>query len=62
MHDLWGMTEGTPITGYDPVAEPAGRPESRGCALPGCAVRVVDDSGRDLPAEAIGEVLLKGRT
>ena len=60
IHDLWGMTEGTPITGYDPVAEPVGRPESCGRALPGCGVRIVDEAGRDLPAESIGEVLLAG--
>ncbi|MEQ1614293.1 MAG: AMP-binding protein, partial [Hyphomicrobiaceae bacterium] len=60
VHDLWGMTEGTPITGYDPVAEPSGRPESCGKALPGCGVRIVDDAGRDLPTDAIGEVLLSG--
>lgn len=61
VHDLWGMTEGTPITGYDPVAEPLGRPESCGRMLPDCKVRIVDDAGRDLPAETVGEVLLAGR-
>ena len=60
IHDLWGMTEGTPITGYDPTAEPLGRPESCGRALPGCGVRIVDDSGIDLPPEGIGEVMLAG--
>lgn len=58
--DLWGQTEGTPITGYDPGRETEGRPESCGRALPGCAVRVIDDAGADAPAEAIGEILLAG--
>jgi long-chain acyl-CoA synthetase len=58
--DLWGQTEGTPITGFDPSREKEGRPESCGRALPGCAVRVIDDAGQDLPPETIGEVLLKG--
>jgi len=58
--DLWGQTEGTPITGFDPSREAEGRPESCGRALPGCAVRVIDDAGADLPPGTIGEVLLKG--
>jgi long-chain acyl-CoA synthetase len=58
VYDLWGQTEGTPITGYQPDIEPEGRPESCGRVLPGCAVRVVDDNGRDLPPGEVGEVLL----
>ena len=58
--DLWGQTEGTPITGFDPAKESEGRPESCGRALPGCAVRVVDASGRELAPDQIGEVLLTG--
>ncbi|HBR47580.1 MAG TPA: hypothetical protein DEA80_22105, partial [Afipia sp.] len=58
--DLWGQTEGTPITGFDPARETEGRPESCGRALPDCAVRVIDDQGTDLPPDEIGEVLLTG--
>lgn len=58
VYDLWGQTEGTPITSYDPAVEREGRPESCGRPLPGCAVRVVDDAGGDVPADAVGEVLL----
>ncbi|HUF82261.1 MAG TPA: long-chain fatty acid--CoA ligase, partial [Burkholderiales bacterium] len=60
VYDLWGQTEGTPITSYDPAIEAEGRPESCGRALPGCAVRVLDDAGRELPAGEVGEVLLSG--
>lgn len=60
VYDLWGQTEGTPITSYDPAREAEGRPESCGRALPGCAVRVVDDAGHALPAGEVGEVLLAG--
>lgn len=58
--DLWGQTEGTPITSYEPAREAEGRPESCGRALPGCAVRVIDAAGKDLPPETIGQVLLHG--
>jgi long-chain acyl-CoA synthetase len=58
--DLWGQTEGTPITGFDPARETEGKPESCGRALPGCAVRVIDEAGTDLPPDSIGEVLLRG--
>lgn len=58
--DLWGQTEGTPITGFDPASEAEGRPESCGRALPGCAVRIIDDSGNDVAHDVIGEVLLTG--
>jgi long-chain acyl-CoA synthetase len=60
IYDLWGQTEGTPITSYDPAREAQGRPESCGRALAGCRVRIVDDHGNDLPPEGVGEVLLTG--
>jgi long-chain acyl-CoA synthetase len=60
LYDLWGQTEGTPITSYNPATEPNGRPDSCGRALPGCAVRIIDDGGNDLPPDTVGEVLLAG--
>ncbi|MDB5963320.1 MAG: hypothetical protein JWP59_4614, partial [Massilia sp.] len=60
LYDLWGQTEGTPITTYNPATEPQGRPDSCGRALPGCAVRIIDDGGNDLPPVTVGEVLLAG--
>jgi long-chain acyl-CoA synthetase len=60
LYDLWGQTEGTPITSYDPAIDAEGRPDSCGRPLAGCKVRIVDDSGNDLPAETVGEVLLAG--
>jgi long-chain acyl-CoA synthetase len=61
LYDLWGMTEGTPITSYDPFQDEP-RPDSCGHALAGCGVRIVDAEGRDLGAETVGEVLLSGPT
>ena len=60
LFDLWGQTEGTPITSYDSRSHTQGKPDSCGKALVHCAVRVVDDSGHDLPAGEVGEVLLTG--
>jgi long-chain acyl-CoA synthetase len=56
--DLWGMTEGTPITSYAPDEEP--RQDSCGHALAGCGVRVIDTDDRDLAPGKVGEVLLSG--
>jgi long-chain acyl-CoA synthetase len=51
----WGMSEGTPITGFDPNER--GRPESVGKALAGCQVRVVNDAGSELPDREVGELV-----
>lgn len=56
--DLWGMTEGTPITSYAPSEHP--RQDSCGHPLEGCGVRVEDDAGRNAEVDAVGEVLLSG--
>lgn len=57
IYDLWGLTEGTPITSYDPSVEPGSRPGSCGRVLPGCQVRIEDNKGRILPPDEIGEVV-----
>jgi long-chain acyl-CoA synthetase len=51
----WGMSEGTPITGFDPSGP--GRPESIGKELAECAVRVLDDTGREVPTREVGELV-----
>jgi long-chain acyl-CoA synthetase len=56
--DLWGMTECTPVSSFDPARDRAGRPDSAGRALPDCAFRVVDDELNELPAGEVGEILL----
>jgi long-chain acyl-CoA synthetase len=60
VYDLWGQTEGTPITSFDPSTEPEGRPESCGRALPGCGVKIIDNAGAVVGPDVIGEVLLSG--
>jgi long-chain acyl-CoA synthetase len=58
--DLWGMTECTPVTTFDPKRESAGQPDSCGRALPGCAFKIVDDDLKECPLGTIGEVMLTG--
>jgi long-chain acyl-CoA synthetase len=58
--DLWGMTECTPVTSYNPRHDHKGVPDSCGRALPGCAFKIVDDELREVPAGTVGEILLKG--
>lgn len=57
--DGWGMTEGTPITGYDVREFKRGRPESAGRPLPGCEIRIVGPDDRDLPPGEVGELIFK---
>ncbi len=58
--DLWGMTECTPVTGYDPRRDKSGFPDSCGRALPRCAFRIVDDDLKELPVDTVGEIMLTG--
>ncbi|MCX7308873.1 MAG: class I adenylate-forming enzyme family protein, partial [Afipia sp.] len=58
--DLWGMTECTPVTTFDPKLETTGQPDSCGRALPGCAFKIVDDDLKECPVGTIGEVMLTG--
>jgi len=58
--DLWGMTECTPVTTFDPRHETAGQPDSCGRALPGCAFKIVDDDLKEVPLGTVGEIMLTG--
>ncbi|MBN8980770.1 MAG: AMP-binding protein [Rhizobiales bacterium] len=58
--DLWGMTECTPVTTFDPKREKAGQPDSCGRALPGCAFKIVDDDLKEVSVGTVGEILLTG--
>jgi long-chain acyl-CoA synthetase len=59
VYDLWGLSECAPVTSYYPGVDHEGRPDSCGRPLPDCAIRIVDDGLRDLPAGDVGEVLLR---
>ena len=62
----YGLTEATgSIAALPPeVHTPEGTPQMRaaGKALPGVEVRVVDESGADCVPDAVGEVVVRGRS
>jgi malonyl-CoA/methylmalonyl-CoA synthetase len=56
--ERYGMTEVGIVIG-NPLAGPR-RPGSCGKPLPGCEIRIVDETGRDLAAGAPGEIWIRG--
>ena len=56
----WGMTETSPAGTMLDAADAIRKLGSAGRAMMHTAIRVVDDEGRDVPANAIGELLIKG--
>lgn len=57
--ELWGLTEATAHITCQPL-DGTGRPGSVGVALPGWEVAVVDEYGRKLAANQIGEIIVRG--
>jgi long-chain acyl-CoA synthetase len=51
----WGMSEGTPITGFDPTE--TGRPESIGRPLTHCQVKILDDQKQEVGDREVGELV-----
>ena len=57
---VYGATETAPIATYTLPASAARKPGSAGKAAVHCTVRLADAGGRDVPAGASGEVLVRG--
>lgn len=59
--NYWSSESGSPITGIlqHLSSKPAGKPGSAGPPTPGYDVRIVDDSGIELPANTEGNIVLK---
>ncbi|HEX7135382.1 MAG TPA: AMP-binding protein [Iamia sp.] len=55
----WGMTEAGPAFCFMPPEEQTRRVGSVGRPLPPTELRVVDEAGADLPAGAVGELLVR---
>ncbi|MBB3607071.1 cyclohexanecarboxylate-CoA ligase [Mycolicibacterium sp. BK556] len=55
----WGMTECSIITSCTP-AEPDEVLNTDGSVFAGSAIRIIDDSGRDVPAGVVGELVMRG--
>ncbi len=59
IHEGYGLTEGTCVVTSSPLDERM-RPGTVGMPLPGTRIRIVDEAGRDLPADEPGEILVQG--
>ncbi|BFZ58393.1 hypothetical protein PYCC9005_005455 [Savitreella phatthalungensis] len=59
--NYWSSESGSPITGVlqNLKDKPRNKPGSAGPPTPGYDVRIVDDSGKELPPDAEGNVVLK---
>lgn len=55
----YGLTEGTCIVTSSPLDDTA-RPGTVGVPLPGTAIRIVDEAGREQPPGSPGEILVRG--
>lgn len=55
----YGLTEGTVVSTLNPL-HGVRKIGSIGNALPGQEVRIVDDHGRELPVDGIGELVIRG--
>jgi long-chain acyl-CoA synthetase len=57
--DFWGMTESAAQVTCQPV-DGRGKPGSVGKALPGWELKIVDDDGRELAPDKLGEIIVRG--
>ena len=57
---VYGATETCPIAAYQRIADAADHPGSVGKAALHCDLRIVDESGGDVPAGTTGEILVRG--
>ena len=57
---VYGSTETCPVAGYVRAADWSRKAGSAGLPALHCELRVVDDSGRDLPTGRDGEILVRG--
>ncbi|HEY6010739.1 MAG TPA: AMP-binding protein, partial [Nitrospirota bacterium] len=60
LREGYGLTEASPVVSINPVDAGHNKPGTVGLPLPGLSVRVVDDTGKDLPLGSPGELLVKG--
>jgi long-chain acyl-CoA synthetase len=60
VHDVYCASECFPVVATDPLLDPEPRPGSAGRVVPEAEMRVVDESGADVPDGEIGEALWRG--
>ena len=56
----YGLTETSSITTQNTAEDYQNRPESAGPCVPVCDMKVVDETGKELPPGSIGELWIKG--
>ena len=55
----YGLTEASPVSSFSRLDMPQ-KPGSIGIPIPGVEAKIVDEEGRDLPRETVGELILRG--
>ena len=55
----YGLTEASPVSSFSRLHMPQ-KPGSIGIPIPGVEAKIVDEEGRELPRETVGELILKG--
>jgi long-chain acyl-CoA synthetase len=58
--DTFCASECFPLITYDPVVDPVPRRGAAGKVVPGCRLRVVDETGHDVPLGEVGEAIATG--
>jgi long-chain acyl-CoA synthetase len=55
----YGLTEASPVSSFSRLDMPQ-KPGSIGIPIPGVEAKIVDERGREVPRETVGELVLKG--
>lgn len=55
----YGLSEASPVVSVNPL-DGIRKPRSVGIPLPGVSVKIVDDNGKELGIEEVGEIVVKG--
>lgn len=54
----YGLSEASPVVAFNPAS--SRKPGSVGVPLPGVRVKVVDEDGKDVPSDQVGEIVVGG--
>lgn len=57
LHNAWGMTEGTPLTGFPPGSSPV--PDSVGPPIGDSEIRILDEQGSEVAVDEVGEITFR---
>ncbi|MCX0275231.1 AMP-binding protein [Nocardia zapadnayensis] len=57
LYNAWGMTEGTPLTGFPPGSSPV--PDSVGPPIGDSEIRILDADGSEVAVDEVGEITFR---